>query len=163
MFQRSVSYLLMFGLLAGQLAAVPHSHGMASAEEQREHDAVPHIHLDWLWGSHHDHGHGPPGPSHSQNVFDSTSSSESAAGQRLVTGLGGADHANAIVVAKHFFSSRTGQLDARAFGCQLSALLRIPNYFNDLRANSNSSIPWHPPDQVFGAADIYLTLRNLRI
>ncbi len=58
--RRAISLLLIFALLASQMASLmPHSHAGMSPEERASHDAVPHIHI----GRHahtqlrHSHGH----------------------------------------------------------------------------------------------------------
>jgi hypothetical protein len=56
MFRRCISALVMFGFVAGQLAAVPHAHGVISPIEQRQHDSHPHVHIGH-WGHSHDHDH----------------------------------------------------------------------------------------------------------
>lgn len=58
MFRGCVSSLVIVGLLASFLAAVPHVHAGMSAEERREHDASHHVHHFLLGHAHHDHDHG---------------------------------------------------------------------------------------------------------
>jgi hypothetical protein len=57
MFRRSVSIIVMFGFVTGQMAAFPHAH--AENGEPFDHDARPHIHLSWFEhvGDCHNDGH----------------------------------------------------------------------------------------------------------
>jgi hypothetical protein len=58
MFRRSVSIVVMLGLVTGQTAAFPHAH--AEDREPFDHDARPHIHLSWfehVSDSHNDGQH----------------------------------------------------------------------------------------------------------
>jgi len=48
MFRVSVSILLMFGLLGGNIAAVPHSHHWGMVDARLQHNLLPHFHLSWF-------------------------------------------------------------------------------------------------------------------
>ena len=48
MFRASVSILLMFGLLGGNIAAIPHSHHLGMVDARIPHHMLPHFHLSWL-------------------------------------------------------------------------------------------------------------------
>ena len=48
MFRASVSILLMFGLLGGNIVAVPHSHHLGMVDARMQHHMLPHFHLSWL-------------------------------------------------------------------------------------------------------------------
>jgi hypothetical protein len=167
MFQRCVSLLLILGLLASQLATVPHAHGAIPAEDQREHDAAPHFHCDWLGQAEHDHNHEHHSHHHShfgqRPADESSRSSDDSDGQLLGT-VTGADHdANAVFVAKQtYIVSRTIHKDP-ASACQFVVLATLPNCLSDSRAIFDPFALWHPPDKVLDGSEIYLTLRNLRI
>lgn len=69
MFRGCISLVVIAGLFASQMAAVPHAHGGSSAEDRHEHDARPHFHCKWFSAGHcvHKHGgkersHGTPAP-----------------------------------------------------------------------------------------------------
>lgn len=60
MFRRCLFLLVIWGLVASNLASIPHAHARMSTEEQHQHDTTPHFHPSWL-GHHHggkDHSHG---------------------------------------------------------------------------------------------------------
>lgn len=61
MVRRSISLLLLLGVVANQLASIPHGHDTHGANE---HDARPHVHLAWFWHGHDhaDHRHEHSGP-----------------------------------------------------------------------------------------------------
>jgi hypothetical protein len=50
MFRASTSILVIAGLLASHMLAIPHSHGLESAADQRHHNSASHFHLRWLSG-----------------------------------------------------------------------------------------------------------------
>jgi hypothetical protein len=53
MFRRVVSVIVLFGFVAGHLAAIPHAHAESLTTIDR--DARPHIHLSWFDHSSHEH------------------------------------------------------------------------------------------------------------
>ncbi|MES2791196.1 MAG: hypothetical protein V4719_16395 [Planctomycetota bacterium] len=50
MFRASTSILVIAGLLVSHMLAIPHSHGLESAADQRHHNSAFHFHLRWLSG-----------------------------------------------------------------------------------------------------------------
>lgn len=155
MFRRCISLLVIAGLFASQLAAVPHAHGGLSDAEQQRHDATPHFHANWL--GHGDHGHSHGGHRHEP--------AEQANGQPLSTEIGGPDHdASAIFVPIQSAAPVTAsQQESAAAAWQLAALVPASDGLSDIGPSLGSTPPWHPPDEVLDGSDTYLTLRNLRI
>ena len=82
MFRGCVSSLVIVGLLASFLAAVPHVHAGMSAEERREHDVSRHLHHLLLGHAHHDHEH--EHDHHHRTHADVTESTDSSAAVSLV-------------------------------------------------------------------------------
>ena len=168
MFRRCVSLLVIAGFLASQLAAIPHAHGNASAEEQREHDAKPHCHFGH---THHDHGHSHSGHNHPHELpgQDQEEGSRPLSGgtdtELLETGLLATDHdANAIFLpGRAWTASTTSQKDHAQSVWQISALTANPVNLGNVPSFAKSAPRWHPPDEVLDASGSYLILRNLRI
>lgn len=168
MFRRCISLLVIMGLFASQLAAIPHAHAGNSAEEQQKHDATPHFHSEWF-RSGHDHGHSHDGHSHSHDGQHAEKNTPQPAGdsedQPLSDGLNGTDHdANAVFVPLHAGApSTTSQNVSKAAASQIAATAVLTEVFGDAWPSVSSTPPLHPPDAVQDGSDIYLTLRNLRI
>jgi hypothetical protein len=169
MFRRCVSLLVIAGFLASQLAVIPHTHGAASAEEQREHDATPHCHIGHAHHGHshahcgHTHAHSHPGKPTEESV---TGSPDESANQPLGAGRCGAEHdASAIFVSgQACTASPASPRDQGPLTWQTAPLAALPGWLGQLAGGVPSSAPrWHPPDEVSDASDIYLTLRTLRI
>lgn len=161
MFRRCLSLLVIAGLLASQLAVIPHVHGSATPEEQQKHNATPHIHCAWLGHSGHDHshsgkGHSHPGSHHDEGAKPATDDSD---GHPLAIGLSGADHDTDAI----FVSDQAATASRQVSAWQPAALAPLFTGINDLRSRQSPSPRWHPPDEVLDASDTYLTLRNLRI
>lgn len=153
-FRRCVFLIAIVGLLASQLAAVPHAHGGLTIDEQREHDATPHFHSH---GFHHRHDHTPGGHRHRHFVQPS----EGRPHQRP----------DRIPQREH---------DATAIDCRWQVLAVSQTWsttklvtwgttLNDYPlancsfASESEFIAGRPPDQVLDRSNLYLTLRNLRI
>lgn len=167
MFRRCVSLLVIAGFIASQLAAIPHAHGAASAEQQREHDATPHFHWGWLGHADDDHGHSNSGHGHSHPGQEISGGSEppsdGSEGQPLGTGLSSSDHdADAFFIPKQAASASSAK-NQLVSAWQFAALAPPPDWIGDLQASEQLSVRWHPPDEVLDGSDRYLTLRNLRI
>ncbi len=169
MFRRGVSFLVLVGFLASQLAVMPHAHGSATPEEQQKHDAAPHFHCAWLGHSDHDHhhGHSSAGHGHSHHATQHEgglkSSTDSSDGQSLTSGLRGADHdADAIFVSEQA-ATASRSTDQLVSAWQLVGSAPLPTCLGDVQSGLGPSPRWHPPDEVLDASDTYLTLRNLRI
>jgi hypothetical protein len=162
MFRRCVSLLVIAGLFASQLAAIPHAHGATSPEEQRKHDAMPHIHL--LGHSSHGHSHSAAKDDHDHHHHSAPPDEESAK-QSLALSGGAPEHdsdAFYFVASPRFFAGSTAQVHT------ISALLvavQTPNagWAEGHQAESARGLLWHPPDSVLDDSETYLTLRTLRI
>lgn len=168
MFRRCISLLVIVGLFASQLAAIPHAHAGNSAEEQQKHDATPHFHSKWFGGGH-DHGHPHGGRSHSHVGERKEKPASESAGdskdQPLSDGLNGNDHdANAVYVPLHAGAPSTNsQNESKAAASQIAATAVLTEVLRDAWPTVSSTPPLHPPGAVQDGSDIYLTLRNLRI
>lgn len=161
MFRRCVTFLVIAGFLASQLAAIPHAHGVASAKEQQKHDATPHFHYEWFGHAGHDHGHSHPGQRH--GLGQEAPSSDNSDGQPLGIGLSGAAHdSDAVFVPRQAVFAASSK-DRVVAAWQLAALVALHDFLGDHKWIPNPSPRWHPPDQILDASDTYLTLRNLRL
>lgn len=159
MFRRCVSLLMIVGMFASQLAAIPHAHGATSREEQRKHDATPHFH----WFGHcHSHTHGKHDHHHQQ---DQTSKNDTSDRQTPRPAGTDSDHdADAVYLA----SGTSCTLDS---GAQVSSVrillfaLQVPVAPSNCGIDGKAvrGLPLRPPDQVLDGSEIYLTLRTLRI
>jgi hypothetical protein len=164
MIRRGVSLLVIAGLIAGQLAAIPHAHGAMTPEEQSEHNAVPHFHVTRSdhadhGQSHHGHGHSHSAKGHEEAKRSSKPSNASPSG----TGRGEHD-ANAVYLAPHARAlSVQSHKAAAASTLQLAKLTPLAICPTASQAKASNFRHWHPPDAVQDASGCYLTLRNLRI
>jgi hypothetical protein len=161
MFRRCVSFLVIVGLLASQLAAIPHAHGAMSAEEQQKHDTTPHVHF-FAHGKHchsHSHAHGhchchqsdkaqpaskspnPRQPTRDGFDHDQTAIYLGAAEQLTLA-------SNSTSMVPVAIADLPSTVDATIYGFEGASVL---------------SLPWHPPDEVADDSQAYLTLRTLRI
>jgi hypothetical protein len=161
MFRRCVSTLVLIGFVAGQLAAVPHAHGGCSPEEQREHDARPHVHVGFC-GHSHDHDDSHSGHAHNR----ATDEVSPASGQQLFDGGGArnAEHdadaiylpcgAYPVAVKDQRTASSADLIHSTVSGSDAIGLLPEPRYV---------AVPIHPPDGYSPCVKLFLILRNLRI
>src|SRR5262245_13412110 len=150
MYRRCVSALVLLGFVAGQLAAAPHTHAGFLPEDQREHDARPHIHLG---GHSHHHGHSHGGHSHGHSTDPKPSRGH-------VAELGVEHEADAIYLPRQVFVPAAGEVQktvASATSITAAGATPLPP---DL---SESPAPTHPADEHPLGAKLFLTLRNLRI
>lgn len=145
MFRRSVATLALFGYIVGQLAMVPHAHGAAFPDEQRQHNARPHFHIG---GHSHSHSHAHP-PAGDRSPREGISQP-------------GLDHdADAIYVAS--FTACVGivsderDLGAVACFCGMLTASCVPIALHE------AAIPLHPPDAADSGGKLFLKLRTLRI
>ena len=164
MFRRCASLLVIAGLLASQLAAVPHAHAAASAEERVQHDATPHVHCGWLGHSDHGHSHSHHGRSHDDDGLENSALVDSA--ETALSAYSRVDDhdADAVFLANSSCSDWTaGQSKASVVAWQFAALMPLLLIQTDVEPNTLGSPPWRPPDAVLDASKTYLTLRNLRI
>jgi len=141
MLRLGISVLAALGLLAGQLAAVPHVHGGVFLSDEHQHDGTPHFHIH----GHADHGHchvpaNLPGPSIEDHDVTSICVSVSSA------------------VTSATSSGRFGPTSP-----ELLAIEPLQDGLETIWLLPISSAAWHPPDATADGGDIYLTLRNLRI
>jgi hypothetical protein len=162
MFRRCVSLLVIVGLFASQLAAIPHAHGATSSEEQQKHDAKPHIHLFGHCSHSHSHSHAKDDHHHHH---DSIPSEDESANHPLAPISDVPEHdsdAFYFVASPSIFAGSTTQIHT------ISAMvmaLQTPTagWAGEHQAESARGLPWHPPDTVLDDSETYLTLRTLRI
>lgn len=168
MFRRCISLLVIMGLFASQLAAIPHAHAGISAADQQRHDATPHFHGDWFHHGDHTHGHSHGERKHAPTEppkEEGSEPGENSDGQPLSDGLGGPGHDTSAI----FVPIRAGALstareqESAASAWQLAAMVPANDGLGDNWPSPCSTPRWHPPDEVLDASDTYLTLRNLRI
>jgi hypothetical protein len=162
MFRRCVSILVLLGFVAGQLAAVPHAHGGCSSEQQREHDARPHVHVGSCSHSH-DHNDSHDGHSHSH----ATDKPAPASGEQLSnSGCGPyVEHDADAIYLPCGASSPVAVKDQRtASSADPISSADTASYATCLLPDPrNASAPIHPPNGHSSGAKLFLTLRNLRI
>jgi hypothetical protein len=162
MFRRCVCILVLLGFIAGQLAVVPHAHGGYSPEEQRQHDARPHVHVGFC-GHSHEHNHSHDGHSHSHP----TDKAAPASVEQLSNGGCGpcVEHdADAIYLPCGASSPATVKDQRTASSAELIHSADTASCATCLLPNPrNASAPIHPPNGHSSGAKLFLTLRNLRI
>lgn len=160
MVRRCISLLVVAGILAGQLATIPHAHARLSAAEQKRHDATPHFHSHRARHAHHGHGHqhrhAPKVPRRElqqrplQVAGDSTDSPVEADGHE----------SSAFFVPVSAPSTAQKGLGAfanpKASSTPATGILLVASQLK------LASPPWHPPDEVLDGSNLYLTLRTLR-
>ena len=163
MFRRCLFLLVIWGLVASNLASIPHAHARMSTEEQHQHDTTPHVHPSWL-GHHHggrahshsDHRHQHAAPEQPTQQPPSTP---------LPCGVHDADGHHAMAV---FFLpvalSYTGEPAESLFpvsNAPAEQVACVPAFalieVRDLTRQGD------PPDYGASSANLYLKLRNLRI
>ena len=167
MFRRTASLLVIAGLLANQLAAIPHAH---AAGEPAGHDASPHFHWVWFgWGeahSDHEHEHCSHAGDHASTPSSSTCESvESSCSHSLCNCFDRESHDQDSVYVPELNCIRSDaagkapQVDAP----QVTGLVHTAALGHHPQALSPLSRHWRPPDEVLAGSNSYLTLRNLRI
>lgn len=163
MFRRTVSLLIIVGMLASQLAAVPHAHGATSEEAKRKHDATPHFH----WFGHcsncksHSHDHGKHCHQHEHPTSEDRPT-ERKESQPVGDTM---DHnADAIYVVGGTTLTVGSATQQAAVQSVLAALqMPIATSIVAVEVVIPAERTWRPPDQVLDDSDAYLTLRTLRI
>jgi hypothetical protein len=162
MFRRCISLLVIVGLFASQLAAVPHAHVGISLEELQKHDATPHFHCSWL--CHDDHGHDHSHGGHSHQHESPLKPVKQSADEPLPDGVAVLNHnANAVYAPTHASAVAAGkQQDIPTSSLVLAAVCASQAYIPAIDWDKVSR-HGHPPDAVLDGSDTYLTLRNLRI
>lgn len=163
MFRRIVSFVVVLGLLAGNLAAVPHAHGSMTATEQATHDSTPHFHLPFGAVEHAAHSHAHGHHCHHKHSHVSghavTAKAPSASGKCAV-----AHDSNAI-----YLSTVVGLYEAvKVDPAGSISSLPLDSLVVSLLAIQPSLRPaqwaWRNASGSLGdAAPLYLTLRTLRI
>ncbi len=161
MFRRYISILALLGFLAGQLAVVPHAHGGSSPEQQREHDAQPHVHIG-LSGHYHDHCLSQDGHSH-HHATDTAS--VAAENERLLNNLRAAfPHDADAIYLPTGAGTPTPVKDQRSASDSLATSPGLtPNPFCALTEPHPLAAPHHPPDSDCAGVKLILKLRTLRI
>lgn len=168
MLHRCISLLVILGLFAGQLAAVPHAHAELSTEDRQEHDATPHIHCHWPGHDHHghyDHGHGHSNGDQPRHHFGGVGPADRPADRSPQDGVSEFDHgASMICVPVTMTAVAAGRQVAQASTAQWwTAHAVLANIGPNLGKRGDSNGSWRPPDFLRDGSGIYLTLRQLRI
>ena len=157
MFRRCISTLVLIGFVAGQVAALPHTHAGLSPEEQLQHDSRPHLHFG---NSEHSHNssHDGQSPRHSHEKAVGVESPGFTVGGPC------SDHdddaiyfpgcGSSLLVAQDQRTATT--FDPSPSTASGSGAVCLPM---EPRCDS---IPLHPPNGSLGGK-LYLTLRTLRI
>ncbi len=163
MFSRCISIFVIVGFVASQLAAVPHLHSWSSFADQQQHDATPHLHLDWLGFSDHSHEHSHGGQTHSHCHIKHSHAApvEDHNDSACVSDSGDHDaSAVAVSVPEGMPSSGSYQLPGKATSQLLAAAIPLDG---SIELNGLRPIRWHPPDLAWSDAHLYIFLRNLRL
>jgi len=163
MFRRCVSLLMIVGMFASQLAAVPHSHGATSLEEQQKHDATPHFH--WFGYCQHCHSHSHAHGKHDHHHHESPSEHEDSDRETPRPDGNSLDHdADAIYLGGGTNCTMGSSTQVSSTRFLLTALqVPVATSICGIEAKEVRGLPWRPPDQVLDGSEIYLTLRTLRI
>lgn len=163
MLPRSLAFAAIVGLLASQLAALPHAHSWTSPIEQQKHDSTPHVHLEWLGLSQHRHEHSHGGHTHSHAKGGQREAKPIEEQDDTAPIQNSGDHkTSAIVVSVPLgLSVAISHQDAPTATSQLLAG-EVP-FVCQIDLNRNQPICWHPPDLAWADSHLYLSLRNLRI
>jgi hypothetical protein len=159
MFRRCISTLVLVGFVGGQLATFPHAHAGYAPEEQRRHDARPHIHTGP--GEHsNDHSHSHDGHSHSHPAKAAANGESSPFDVYAPCAEHDADAiylpsgaCSPVALKEQRAATSTDPVSAGESGASPISLPAIARY-------GPESI--HPPIRVAGAK-LFLTLRTLRI
>lgn len=156
MLRRVLSLLVIAGLLAGQLAAVPHAHAGLTAEQQREHDANPHVHCHASHHHGHDHACCDHGHQHGR--------SKREPGQPLPDGFNNLEHdASAVDVAELAKVAPFGGNASPDWSHITSDVILAFDTESVVGLSDASSRLRRPPDILLDGSDTFLKLRNLRI
>jgi hypothetical protein len=160
---RCLAILAVLGLLASQLAAMPHGHAGMTSEGEQRHNATPHFHF----GSHADHAHGHSHHGHSQphpTPLDSANLADDLGDQQPFDGSQESDHDHDAIYVSELDITNSNSAP-RVTGAELSGVVTDCAFVwtIELYLCQNSSQQWHPPDKVLDASETFLTLRNLRI
>jgi hypothetical protein len=175
MFNRVVTCLMILGVLASQLARIPHGHEGMSESEKDEHDRVPHLHLaspvPHGGHSHQTHSHtGDPHTahphltaSHWHNDLCAEQSEQNQKEAPSLEGLCPQHHALIIYLSgKQAADITPVNVESQAFNTALAPMLIV-----GLDAGSSITLQrhtWRPPDDdVLNSSGTYLILRQLRI
>jgi len=160
MFRRIVSIVVVLGLLAGNLAAVPHAHSGMTAAEHEAHDATPHFHLPTACGGLSGHSHGP---GHAHQHFHGDRTPSASANVPVIASLAAIDHdSNAIYTPDSV--GRNSNVDTAA--AVPSRLLASPSFEWAISGDAAHASRWQkaPQEESRGdTAPLYLVLRTLRI
>ena len=164
MFRRCVSLLMIAGMFASQLAAIPHAHGATSREEQRKHDATPHFH--WFGNCQHCHSHSH---SHAHGKNDhhrhETASEHDKSDRETPPDGNSLDHdADALYLGGGTNCTMVSSTQVSSARILLTTLqVPVATSICGIEAKEVRGLSWRPPDQVIDGSEIYLTLRTLRI
>jgi hypothetical protein len=162
MLRTGISLLAIAGLLASQLASVPHAHaGMTSAGRQR-HDALPHFHL--RWSGHHAAGQNHAGHPHGAHRHGHDHRPARAGDSQPAPGPAGAEHDDwAVYCPAGAITAVPGEPPAMPRSLQGGPEVGPGETVAALESNEGGGVRGRPPDGGRAGAHLYLTLRNLRI
>jgi hypothetical protein len=159
MIRRCLLLLVIAGMLASQLAALPHAHAGLSANEQKEHDATPHVHCTSGHRHHHSHVNHLHQRSAPPKTAEDSHQNLPQDGVQQETHDATAIYCPQFIATKYSSQERASSL-ANCFSqlCveirHLAAVPQVVVLCADWR---------HPPDAVQDDSHLYLTLRTLRI
>jgi len=164
MLRRGFSIVLIFGYLAGQLAAVPHAHahahGQGGENQPRDHNARPHIHVSWF--SHFDHSHDDHShdDEHTHHHECGGSHSHPAVSD---SNAGHDDHDNdAVYLPSDTGVSLASNSVALPDSHQVISMLAIAAIPSSLAISESWAVA-NSPDKCSPGRPLYLALRALRI
>ncbi len=161
MFRRCVSLLIIVGMFASQLAAVPHAHAEFSQEEQRKHDATPHFHLFGHCQQCRSHSHAD-GSHHRHDRL--SEQDESDRQNSPPVGKSPGHDADAVFVGIGTDCTLVSITQVSSTQVLLIALQTpVATSICGIEAKEVQGLPWRPPEQVLDDSETYLTLRTLRI
>lgn len=163
MFRRIVSTCVLIGFIAGQWAAVPHTH---AHETDAEHGhSCPHVHLSWFGGSTHEHVHvHGSGAAHHHHA---AVSSEDSAGTPKAPSANGDDHdEDAVYLPGEVPRAASRSVDQSLTLKWQAAQMALVAYdtglvgdFSLTRCIQSS----RAPDEMYSGCALYIALRALRI
>lgn len=164
MFRRSVSFLVIAGLLASQLVSTAHAHGAATLEQQREHNATPHFHCHLHDHGNHSHGEFHVEGRHQHAVPSQVQQKSASVDTNGLLRSDGDDHDGDAIYVPHADALKPSTATGQA-PCPFAAQSVTPSAFCACAPWSGPHLsPYlHPPDEVLDASETFLTLRNLRL
>jgi hypothetical protein len=166
MLRRVLALIVVIGLLAGRLAAIPHAHAEMNTTELYHHSQTPHIHLHAEIPGGHPHGHSDEDHGHPDSVpGEKLVIDPDSLDQLGISGNSESDHdSDAVPLAP------LGCDELRVTGCSISAdfpavaasLLVAERLEVDCSAGTARTVDF-ASRVLDDSSELYLTLRTLRI